>query len=115
MVVVVMTDNKQFGRFKLIGKNKLYHILDLSKTDGTHILTGEETVEILNSQEEKIKELEQFLYDTRQYTFQQLADQLVKDTIQLRNLLKEAEDEIERLKESNRGLLESIVEHESED
>ena len=102
-------------RFKLIGKkNGLYHVLDL-KRQGKHILTGEETVQILNSQDERIKELEQFLYDTRQYTFQQLADQLVKDTIQLRNLLKEAEDEIERLKESNRGLLESIVEHESED
>ena len=102
-------------RFKLIDKkNGLYHVLDL-KRQGKHILTGEETVQILNSQDERIKELEQFLYDTRQYTFQQLADQLVKDTIQLRNLLKEAEDEIERLKESNRGLLESIVEHESED
>ena len=39
-------------RFKLIDKkNGLYHVLDL-KRQGKHILTGEETVQKLNSQDE---------------------------------------------------------------
>ena len=38
-----------------------------------------------------------------------------EDNKQLKSLLRDAEEEIERLKESNRGLLESLVEHESED
>lgn len=41
--------------------------------------------------------------------------QQAKDIEQLKSILKDAENEIERLKESNKGLLESIVEHESED
>ena len=34
---------------------------------------------------------------------------------QLKSLLKDAEEEIEALKESNKGFLESLVEHEAED
>ena len=37
------------------------------------------------------------------------------DNLQLKSLLKEAEEEIEALKESNKGFLESLVEHEAED
>lgn len=44
-----------------------------------------------------------------------LLNSLSDDNKQLRDLLKDAEEENERLKESNQKLLESLVEHESED
>ncbi|MBR4396526.1 MAG: hypothetical protein IKS93_01580, partial [Methanobrevibacter sp.] len=57
------------------------------------------------------------LYHTESdYTAMHLAELMNeqdKDIKQLKQLLKEAEDEIERLKESNKGLLESIVENDS--
>ena len=75
-------------RFKLVDRNGIYQILDLHKK-GRHILTGEENVELLNT--------------------------LHEENEQLRVLLKEAEDEIKTLKQNNKGLMESLVEHESED
>lgn len=51
-------------------------------------------------------------------TFDKLRDEfnsLEDENEQLRSLLKDAEEEIEALKESNKGFLESLVEHEAED
>lgn len=44
-----------------------------------------------------------------------LLNEQVKGIEQLKVLLKEAEDEIKTLKQNNKGLMESLVEHESED
>ena len=42
-------------------------------------------------------------------------NELNDENNQLKSLLKDAEEEIEALKESNKGFLESLVEHEAED
>ena len=47
--------------------------------------------------------------------FEKHNQRLTEENEQLRVLLKEAEDEIKTLKQNNKGLMESLVEHESED
>ena len=60
-----------------------------------------------------------FLLDNgKRMTYEEVVDllnELWEKNEQLRVLLKEAEEEIKTLKQNNKDLLESLVEHESED
>ena len=94
-------------------------------------MTYEEVVDLLNELWEKNEQLKEAKYGYKEDWKQASANcdlykqeiSFLKDEIkgfeeendQLKSLLKEAEDEIKTLKQNNKGLLESLVEHESED